>query len=194
MLAGQQRRLHAHFHTMAGIEPNDGHQLDGVAHAAGKIQVNGSKVFNPLHVNVGWPDPASIAQPGQHQRLVAGIPAVHVQGGVRLGIPGRLRGGECLTVGHSVFGHVREHVVAGAVDDAVNGLNLIANQRLPHRLDDGNATRHGGLEIQRHIFLLRQFHQFHAAFRQQCLVAGDDGFTREDGRFDQVVGLGRAAD
>ena len=194
MLLGEQGRLHANLHTVAGIQSHDGHELDGVAHVAGEGEVDGGNVFDAFDKNIRGADPASIAEPGEHERLVPGVPTVHIQRGIGLRITRCLSFQQRFRIGKPCRRHARKNIVSGAVDDAVDRLDLIANERLAHRLDDGNASGHCRFKIERHIFRLGQFHQLHPPLCQQGLVARDDGLARKNRPLDEFISIRGAAD
>ena len=68
--------------------------------------------------------------------------------------------------------HAGEDVIAGAVEDAVDARELVADEALAQRLDDRNAARDRGLEIQRHVIALGERRELHAMLRKQRLVGG----------------------
>ena len=55
---------------------------------------------------------------------------------------------------------------------------MCPDQPLPEGPDDGNAPSHARLEIQIHMFRLRQAENFGAVFSQQGLVCGNDGLSK----------------
>ncbi len=73
--------------------------------------------------------------------LCAASPAVHVERRVGLRVARGLRLGERLGEAQPALGHAREDVVARAVDDAVDRLDVIADEGLADRLDDRDAAR-----------------------------------------------------
>ena len=69
--------------------------------------------------------------------------------------------------------HAREHVIAGAVEDAVDARDGIAGEPLAQRLHDRDGAADRGLEIERDLVLLGERRQLDAVPRQQRLVGGD---------------------
>src|SRR6516225_10597318 len=70
--------------------------------------------------------------------------------------------------------HLRQDVVAGAIEDAVDATKLIASERLAQRLNDGDAARHRGLELKSNTLLLGEPCQVSAVLGKERLVGGDD--------------------
>ena len=122
------------------------------------------------------------------------VHAGDVQGRVRLGQPGGLGFGEDLGVGHPLGGHAGEDVVARAVDDAVDRLDLVGQQPGQQRADHRHAADATGLEGDAHPPGPRQGVQFGAVVGQQGLVGGDHVLTRAQRPGDDLSRDGRAAD
>jgi hypothetical protein len=86
----------------------------------------------------------------QDRKLVRGIDALDVEGGIGLGIALGLRLAQHIgKVGAGVL-HGGEDVIAGAVEDAVDPLDPVGRRAFAQALDDRDAARHRRLETQRH--------------------------------------------
>src|SRR5207244_4393092 len=70
--------------------------------------------------------------------------------------------------------HLREDIITGAVEDAVDPRKAIRNETLAQYLDDRDAARHRGLEEKMSAMLLRRRKDFRAVFADQRLVGGND--------------------
>ena len=106
--------------------------------------------------------------------LVRGVEAADVEGGVGLGVALGLRLGQHVGEGAMLLLHLRQDVVAGAVQDAVHAPDLVAGQRLAQRLDDRDAAGHRRLEIEGDAVLLGELGKLGAMLGEQRLVGGDD--------------------
>ncbi len=95
-------------------------QLGGVGHIAGIEPVD------PLGGDAAAGDRPAEGQPGQDGDLVSRIGALHVGGGIGLGVAQPLGLGQHLGVGGPLVGHAAEDVVGGAVDDAAHPLDAVA--------------------------------------------------------------------
>ena len=85
---------------------------------------------------------------GDDGGLGAGVVALHVGGGIGLGVAERLGLGQRVGVGRARLRHLREDVVGGAVDDAHHAGDALPHQRLAQRSDDGDAAGHRRFEEQ----------------------------------------------
>ena len=93
------------------------------------------------------------------------VPAADIQGWIGLGITFFLGLDQRVCIAQPGLTHAGEDVIAGAIDDAVNGQDAIPHQPLLQHLDDRNASGHGGLKVDRHATLLRQREQLLPALR-----------------------------
>ena len=105
---------------------------------------------------------------------MCGIETADVERWIGLGVTLRLRLLERLGERQLLLLHLRQDVVAGSVEDAIDAADLIAGERLAHHLDRGNATRHRRLEVERDRILLRDLREFGAVLGEQRLVSGHD--------------------
>ncbi len=138
-------------------------------------------------------DPEAVGEGGEDAGLVGGVVAIDVEGGISL------RVAEALGIGEhgGEFGafelHPGEDVVAGAVDDAPDGLDAIPDEGFAEDLDDGNATGDGGLVVEVGGVGSCGLEEFLAVGGKQGLVGGDDGFAVAEGGKDDLAGGGGAA-
>ena len=117
--------------------------------------------------------------------LRRGVVPLDVGRRVGLRVPEGLRLLEGLLEVQPVRRHLVEHVVGGAVDDAEHAAHLVAGERLPHRADDRDRARHGGLERQVDARGVRGLEQLRAVRGEQRLVRGDDARAGSDRAVDE---------
>ncbi len=125
---------------------------------------------------------------GENCDLVARIQAIEVQAWISFGIAGLLRLSQRLRELDSVLLHLREDVIAGAVHDAVDGLNLVRGQRLGNGADHWDAARDTCFNANGQVLLLCQREQLLAMQRDQCLVGRNHCFAVLQARADYVIG------
>mgnify|MGYP006164680737 CR=1 FL=1 len=82
-------------------------------------------------VDVTRHHPHPEGQAGDDRRLGRGVVALHVGGGVTLGVPQGLGLGQRLGEGLPRLGHAGEDEVGGAVDDAEHPRDPVAGEGLP---------------------------------------------------------------
>lgn len=87
-----------------------------------------------------------------------------------------------------------EDVVRGAVDDAGEGMDLIADEGVLDGFDDGDSASDGGFEKDRGFHFSGNGEQLDSAFGEQGFVASDDGFFCEQGSSDDFKSIRGAAD
>ena len=117
-----------------------------------------------------------------------GVQALHVRGGVRLGVAQGLGLPEGLTVAQTQAGHGVENIVAGAVHDAPyvgDGLNAPGPFQLAEPAD---APAYRGGTAQAHPFFPGQGDQLVIAGGDQGLVGGGHVFPRQNGPANIVIG------
>ncbi len=168
--------------------------LHDEAHPPGERDVHLGDPADALVVDVVGGDGDSERDAGDDRRLGAGVVALHVGGGIGLGVTERLGLGQCVGVGRARLRHPREDVVGGAVDDAHHAGDALAHQRLAERPDDRDATRDGGLEEEVDAGALGRLEELRPVLGEQLLVAGDDRLARLEGGEDQVPRRLDAAD
>ena len=128
------------------------------------------------------------------ERLPAGILALHVGGGVLLGVAVGLGPLQGLVEGHTVLDHAGEDIVCCSVEDAADLQNVVGRHAVAQGPQDGDAPAHAGLkEIDRAV-LCRQGEQPGAMSRHQLLVGGDHTLACLQGPLGKVQGSAHAAD
>ena len=121
----------------------------------------------------------------QQRQLVCGVAAADIERRIGFGKAKPLRVCEHLLEGPARRLHLRQNVIAGAVENSAHRIDAIGDQALPQCLDDRNAAGGGGLEFQGRAVLLRQMRQSGAVVGQQRLVRRDDMFSGAQSRLDQ---------
>ncbi len=171
--------MHAHLHAVAaGLD--DAEQFHAVAEQLRKADVARGERLDAFHEDLLRRHPEAIRQRSEDDRLVRGIAAIHIERGIGLGIARRLRLGERSGEAHLILRHPREDVVARAVDDAVDRLDVVADEGLANRFDDRNPTTDRRLEEHRHAMRRRRREDLFAVLGEQRLVAGDHDFLPLD--------------
>ena len=147
--------------------------------------------LNALDVDLVEGDARAEGEARQQGELVRGVEAADVEGGIGLGVALGLGFLQDVAERAMLFQHLRQDVIAGAVEDAVDAADLVGGQRFPHGLDDRDAAGHRRLEVQGDAVFLGQTRQLGAVLCQQRLVGGDDMLARAqrglDGGFCRAV-------
>ena len=186
--------LGADFDLAVGIGADDGEEFDGVAEAFGEGEVGEGDFLDAFDVDKVLGNPEAVGKGGEDDGLVGGVPAGDVESGVGFGEAFVLGFLEGILVAEAGLGHAGEDVVAGAVDDAVDGDDVVADEALLKDLDDGDATGDSGFEVDGDAAFLSEGKEFLAAFSEEGFVAGDDDFFGSESGADEFVSLGGAAD
>ena len=105
---------------------------------------------------------------------MSGIETADVECRIGLGISQRLSFLQNIGEWPLLVLHLRQDIVAGAVQDTVDALYAISAERFAQRLDDRDAARNGGFEIQCDAVLLCKARKLEAVLCEQRLVRGDD--------------------
>ena len=105
------------------------------------------------------------------------VEAADVHGRIGLGIAEFLRIGEHLGERPAARLHLGEDIVAGAVEDTGDRLDLVADHRLAQHLYRRRAAHHRRLEQQRYVRRLGQCGELRTMLCDQRLVGGDDRFA-----------------
>ena len=121
------------------------------------------------------------------------IVAVDVERRLGLGVALRLRVLEHRRKVRPFELHAGEDVIAGAVDDAVEVGDAVADEAFAQGLDDGNAAADAGLVVKVRAVLPRRGEQLLAVRGEQGLVGGDHRFAELQGGQDHGAGDGGAA-
>ena len=131
---------------------------------------------------------------GQNGDLGRSVEAVHVSGGISLGEAGGLGLAQGLVVVHGVVGHAGEHVVGRAVHDAHDRRDLVGDERVLERVDDGDAAAHARLEGDLLAGGSRGVHDLLAVGGHERLVGGDHVLASGQGPQHHGARDGGAAD
>ena len=148
---GQQRGIHPHIQLHRAVrigaqELGRRHQFHHIAQLGCVVHIAGLELVDALGGDGGPFDRTAVGQAREDGDLVGGIAALHVGGGVGLGVAQLLGIGQHRLVGRTLIGHAAEDVVGGSVDDAAHPLDAVATQGLLEGFDDRNATAHGGFD------------------------------------------------
>ena len=189
----QHGGMHAHIDAL-GRAMRQRQQLDDVAHVVSGVHVKLRDVADALGVDIVELHAAVKGDRCQDGDLRSGVETVHVGGGVGLGEALRLSLGQRVLVGQAVVDHAREHVVGGAVHDAHDGGDLVADEGMLQRLDDGDAAADAGLEAHFQILLSGKVHDLVAEGGHERLVGSDHVLAGTQGAEHHVARGGGAAD
>ena len=160
-------------------------QLDLVAHVAGIADVIQGDGLDALDLDSAEIYLRAESQRCDHRQFVSRIKAADIESRIGFGVAQVLCFLQNFGEAPALIGHLGEDVVASAVHDAEELGNTVADQAFAQRLDDGNAARNGGLEIQRNALGLGGAGQCSTMMGQQGLVGGDDMLACGNGRFDR---------
>ena len=130
----------------------------------------------------------------QNADLASGVDALHIGGGIRLGVALGL--GLPQGVGKEGAGtdHAGQDIIGSTVQNAVHLVDTVGGHTLGQGVQDGDAAAHAGLKQVVDVFLLRQCQQLTAMLRHQLLVGGDDVLARHQRPLRVFVGRLHAAD
>ena len=92
------------------------------------------------------------------------------------------------------FAHFAQNKVAGAVDNAGNGLDSVGGQAFAQGFNHGDAAGHRRFKLHHHVFLFGQGEDFVAVFGQQFFVGGHNVFAAVNGVEHRFFGNARAAE
>ncbi len=123
-----------------------------------------------------------------------GVDALDVEHRIGLGVPEALRLREHHVERQSLVAHLRENVIAGAIDDPRDPFDAVGGEPFADRLDDGHAARDASLEGDHHALGVGPREDFRAVLGEQRLVGGDDVLAVVDRLQHQVARGGVAAD
>ncbi len=93
----------------------------------------------------------------------------------------------------AILFHPRKDVVAGAVEDAGQAVNLIANQPATQGADDGDAAADAGFESEAHFLLGRGLKKAVSVGGEKGLVRGDHVLASGERGVDEAAGRLNAA-
>jgi len=87
---------------------------------------------------------------------------------------------------NAILRHARENVIAGAVQNPAESLNVIADEAIPQSADDRNAPANAGFESQADFLQLRRLHQTETIHGQHSLVGGHNVFATLERSLDKT--------
>ena len=173
--------MHARLDAAVGL-PRDAQQLDAIAKFGGERDVERGDAADALDMHRVERDRPAERQRGQDRQLVRRIDAVDVERRIGLRVAELLRIGEHFGELAAALAHLRQDVIAGAVQDAGNAQDAVAGETLAQRLDHRDAAGDRGLERQRHAALLRRGGERGAMHGEHRLVGGDHRLAGGDRR------------
>ena len=100
------------------------------------------------------------------------VGAVHVQRRIGFGKAAPLRLGQGRGIGVALFAHAGQDEVAGAIEDALDGRDLVGGETLRQGGDDGDAAADAGLEGDGPAMAPASVEHLLAMLRQQRLIGG----------------------
>jgi hypothetical protein len=175
------------------IGPGLGEQLDRVAEFPGKAHVEWVDAVDADLLNVPRLRGHAEGDLSQHRQLVGRVAAVHIKCRVGLGVPELLGLSQCLIVRQAPLGHCGQDEVRRAVEDALQGRDLVGRQTLRESTHDWHAAGDGRLEADDPLGRPRGGEKLRAVGREQRLVGRDDVLARRKCCQDDYAGDGRAA-
>src|SRR6185437_2890495 len=132
--------------------PGQAEQLDAVAEILREGDIERGDVADALDVDAGEVHLAAEAHRREQRELMRGVDAVDIEARIGLGIAEALRLFQHRSEAAARRAHLRQDVVAGAVEDAANPQHVIAGEALAQRLEDRDAARDSGLETEKNFF------------------------------------------
>ena len=162
---GDERRADADLHGRAAARSrvagwlglfHDAELLDGVVELAGKPDVERGDRADAFDVNLLRVHPESVRERGEDANLVHRVEAIDVERRFDFGVAEPLSVGERLGEFGAFEFHASEDVIAGAVDDAIEARDAIADQSFAQDLDDRDTSRHARFVVKIRPVLLRR--------------------------------------
>ena len=114
----------------------------------------------------------------QNRQFLSSITAVDIHGRIGLCVPQLLRVFERRSIVGTLFIHLRNNVVARAVENAPQGQNLVCGEALTNVCDDWDTTADAGFKCDRASKCSSAVEQFFSVLCQKRLVGRDDVFSR----------------
>ena len=116
---------------LPAVKLGRGQQLHPVAELPAELDVQRRDVRDPRGEDLLELHGGAEGQPGEDREFVGGVDALHVVGGVGFGIPLLLRLGQDRLEIATLVGHPGKDVVGGAVQDPVEGTDVVGHEALP---------------------------------------------------------------
>ncbi len=187
-----QRRVYAQLDAGGGAACH-AQVLDAVAQRFGVVHVGGGQSGDAFGVGLVELQRDTECDGRQDRQLVRRVDAFNVEGRIGFCVTQRLRLGEHVFEGATLFAHLGENEVAGTVDDPRHPVDTVGGQAFTDRLDHRNAAGNRRLECHDHAFLARLGKNFITVNGNQSLVRGDHMLAILDGLEYQLAGNGIAA-
>jgi hypothetical protein len=184
MRALDQGRINGGENASIGVLGNHAKKLDDIAELGGHGDVERRDSAYAFDMQGAIVDGASISERSEKRNLVQGVESVDVEGGIGFGITEALGFGQGGLEGGAFLRHLGEDVIAGAIDDAGEALDVITDEALLQGLDDGYAAADCGFEGEKGVVLGSQWEEAGAMFGQQGFIGGDDMLARLEGGLD----------
>src|SRR3979411_3207320 len=141
------------FEALGGPH-SDPEQLDAIAEFFRGAQVFRRDGRNSFDVNRALRDLGAKCEAGKNCKLLRGVVAVDVERRISLGITKALRVLQAFGERQSFLLHPGQDVIAGAVEDAVDAIDVGTGETFAQGFDDWDCRADSRLEIQRAAMLL----------------------------------------
>src|SRR5580704_3071805 len=116
-------------------------------------------------------------QLSQNLELLSRIVPVNIERGIGLGKTLGLRFTKGSFKADTIFGHARQDEIASTVENAGQTLNVVADEPIPQRPYDGNASADAGFKSEPHLASFGRFHQAEPIQSEERLVGGYNVFS-----------------
>jgi hypothetical protein len=150
------------------------------------LEVERRDAADALDENVRRRDLLAERQGRQQHQFRTRVEAVDIRAGIRFGVPEPLRFGDQVLHGIAALLHLREDVVAGAVEDAVQGRDAVARDSLAQDRMNRDAAADARFHRDVDARLNGPVPDLRTARRHDLLIRGDYGFPVFDGRVDDL--------
>ena len=140
----------------------------------GKARVERRDAGDAAHGHPLRRDLPPVGDVRQNARLAPGVDALHVGGGVCLGIAEPLRLRERVCVLCAVFEHLREDIIRCAVEDARHIVHDVRVQTFVERMEHRDAAADRRLKQELAAVALRKRDELRAVLGDELLVGGHD--------------------
>ena len=150
--------------------PGPGDQTQRVVQPVRVSKIHLVDARDAFHGDVANPHRLAKTHHGQDGDLVARVVAFDVEGGVRFGVSFFLGLGQDFGERTAAPLHLRQDVIGGAVQDAIDGGKVLARQPFTHRVQHRRSARDASFDSQTHMVRAAALHQLHAVFSHQLLV------------------------
>jgi len=173
---------------------SDAEQLADVVQFLAGRQVDRIELIDALDVQGPEVDIAAEGKRRHHRQLVGGVRAVDVERRIQLGISGGLGLRQCRGVRFALLVHLAEDVVAGTVENAVDGVDAVGDQPGAQRKDQRDASTDARLERDAATVPPGGRVDLLTVLGQQGLVGGHNALAGAECSQHKILGDGRPAD